>query len=686
MTTKNKKEIYDLYNSVNIAEDLDESTRRKITDLVIDEFEEDKSSCGEIEEITKLAMDIAMQVMEDRTTPWPGASSVKYPLITGAAIQSAARMYPEVIRNGRAAEAKALGPDPDGEKEQQAKRVSEHLNYQLLIESDEWEPDTDRLLHVLPIVGTVFKKTFWDECLKTIRSIMCAPNEIVVNRNIKSIETARRVTHIMHLPFNDIVSRVRYGLFYDCLDKILPPDTTDTDKNKFMLDGQKDPETGDKDLQVILEQHRYLDLDHDGYEEPYVVTVHKDSRQLLRIYRRFDLQNIHINPTTGQIWKIDPCNYFTDYHYIPSPNGSFYSIGFGQILYPLNEAINTLINQLLDAGTLSNRQSGFIGKGFKTKAGSRFLTPGEWQPVDSTGDDIKKNIFPMPVNEPSGVLFQLLGLMIQAGKELTSSTDILQGQQPAQNAPATTVLSLIEQGLKVHSAILKRFFRSEGKELTKIVRLNGIYLEDTYEYEKVLETGVIFRTDYDPKILSIVPVSDPSMGSDAQRLARANALLQLMPMLQGSGQQAALSIYLDSLQMPLGEIKAIIPAPNPNQPSPQQQEVAMKQQKQQSDQNDMQLKSQLKAAELSIKAEQTKINQLEVQLQMAEAHAKAAKMASDAQLEQQKLALQAQAMAHQQAIDSTNTMLKAQDIQNKHIVAMKLPTPPTPPDSDNSSS
>lgn len=660
------KDILDLYNSINIAESLEEEDKAAIVELVLKGFEDDKASAAEFNETIEMAMDIAKQVMQEKTTPWPGASNMKYPLITSAALQSAARMYPEVVRNGRVAEAKVLGIDIDGQGEQKAKRVSEHLNYQLLIESEEWEPDLDRMLHVLPIVGTVFKKTFWDEMQKKVRSIMCQPSEIIVNRNVKSLETARRVTHVMPMHLNDIVSGIRMELFCDVLDKI----QGSSEDSKMELDPSKDKETGDKDLQTVLEQHRYLDLDHDGYEEPYIVTVHKDTKQLLRIYRRFDLEDVHINPSTNEIWKIDPCCYFTDYHYIPSPDGSFYSIGFGQILYPLNETINSLFNQLSDAGTLSNRQSGWIGKGFKAKGGSVFLTPGEWQKVDSTGDDIKKNIFPMPVAPPSPVLFQLLGLMIQTGKELTSSTDILQGQQPAQNAPATTVLSLIEQGLKVHSAILKRFDRAIGKELKKIVRLNGLYLEDTGEYDQVLSTGVIFKDDYDLQSIKVVPVSDPAMGSDAQRLARANALLQLMPMLQGQGQQAALSIYLDSLQMPKSQVQEIVPPTDPSQPSPQQQAAQMKQQELAHKANDAMLKHQLQAEKIQVSDNQTKVNQLTAQIQLIEAQARIQKMQSDSELSKAQLALEAAQMQHDNTMDAAANLIKARQVVNQHEVGM----------------
>ncbi len=260
--------------------------------------------------------------------------------------------------------------------------------------------------------------------------------------------------------------------------------------------------------------------------------------------------------------------------------------------------------------------------------------------------------------------------MIQTGKELTSSTDILQGQQPAQNAPATTVLSLIEQGLKVHSAILKRFDRAIGKELKKIVRLNGLYLEDTSEYDQVLSTGVIFKDDYDLMSIKVVPVSDPAMGSDAQRLARANALLQLMPMLQGQGQQAALSIYLDSLQMPQGQIASIIPPQNPNQPSAQQQAAAQQQQEMAHKANDAMMKHQLQAEKIQVSDNQTKVNQLVAQIQLMEAQARIQKMNSDSELSKAQLQLEAARMQHDNALQAMGIAVKAHQADTQREVGL----------------
>ncbi len=635
MSKKKKLDILDLHSAVNIVELLEEDQLTQLGELVVHEYDLDKESCKEWEDTNQEAMDIAQQVVDIKDTPWENAANIKFPLMTTAAIQYAARTYPEIIRNSKVVNVQVLGTDPDGSKEQRAKRISEHMSAQLLVEDPEWEAGTDKLLHSLAIVGLVFKKTYWNELEKRNCSDMIAPADLVVNKDIKSIETARRITHKICMYKNDIVSAVRFGI-YD--DKILE-DLMGKD-NLNQRNPNKTPELSSEykdEVHDVLEQHRYLDLDRDGYEEPYVVTVHKDSRKVLRIYRCFDLKDIKENDK-GQIWKIDRIQYFTDFHFIPNPDGSFHSIGLGQLLLPINEAINTLCNQLLDAGTLSNQQNGFLARTFKTKSGSLRLSPGEFVKLDISADDLHNSILPMPVRDPSSTLFQMLGLLIQTGKELSSVSDILQGQQPAQNVPATTVLALIEQGLKVFSAIQKRLYRSLKKEFQKLYRLNGIYLDETQEYRQVLATDIITREDYSDKNLDVIPVSDPSMSSDAQRLARARAMMEMIPMLPPNGQAEVMRNWLEALQTPENQILKILPDPNdPSSPQAQQQQQAAQQA--QVEQARVMMEQQLKAEEIHIKDMQSQ-SQAKLNEALAdESAARIKKMFMDAVLAEEALKL-----------------------------------------------
>jgi chaperonin GroES len=222
---------------------------------------------------------------------------------------------------------------------------------------------------------------------------------------------------------------------------------------------------------------------------------------------------------------------YTKFGFVPNPDGGFYDIGFGVLLGPLNESVNTLINQLVDSGSLSNLQSGFIGKGLRMKMGDARFQPGEWKPVNATGDDLRKQIVPLPAKEPSAVLFQLMGSLITSGKELASVAEIFVGKMPGQNTPATTTMASIEQGMKVFTAVYKRIFRALSEEFKKIFKLNNQYL-DPNKYVAVLDTTVN-PEDFDLKSYDICPGADPTAVSQTEKLLKAQGLLEILPMVPG---------------------------------------------------------------------------------------------------------------------------------------------------------
>jgi chaperonin GroES len=216
---------------------------------------------------------------------------------------------------------------------------------------------------------------------------------------------------------------------------------------------------------------------------------------------------------------------------VPNPDGSFYDIGFGVLLGPLNESVNTLINQLIDAGSLSNLQSGFIGKALKLKMGEARFAPGEWKPVNATGDDLRKQIVPLPAKDPSATLFQLMGSLITSGKELASVAEIFVGKMPGQNTPATTTMASIEQGMKVFTAVYKRLFRSLDQEFKKIYDLNHTYLDPNHSVA-VLDI-TIGPEDFDDETYDICPGADPTAVSQTEKLLKAQGLLELLPLIPG---------------------------------------------------------------------------------------------------------------------------------------------------------
>jgi len=499
----------------NLAEELDEHELDEIGSRVVKGYETDKLSRSkwekEVEEWTKLAS----QVREERTFPWPGASNIKYPLLSTAAMQFSARAYPSLLpANGQVVKSEVIGYDPQGQKAQRAERVSKFMSYQLINKMESWEEDMDKLLLMLPIVGTIFKKTYWDPVSKENCSEVILPKDLVVNYWTKEIEQADRITHVIRMAERQLREKQLAGVFMDIE---LPDPIASVDAN-IMYDDDTTP-------YVILEQHTYLDLDEDGYEEPYIVTVEKESRKVLRIAARFDNESVEMN-NKGEVSRIVPIQYFTKYGFIPNPDGGFYDIGFGLLLGPINESINTLINQLVDSGSISNLQSGFIGKGLRIKMGEGRFRPGEWKAVNATGDDLKKQIFPLPVREPSTVLFQLMGSLVSSGKELASIAEIFVGKMPGQNTPATTTMATVEQGMKVFTAVYKRIYRSLKKELKKLYRLNGIYLNPN-TYVEILDAAV-GPEDFKQEGYDICPAADPTAVSQTEKLVKAQGLMEML--------------------------------------------------------------------------------------------------------------------------------------------------------------
>jgi hypothetical protein len=279
---------------------------------------------------------------------------------------------------------------------------------------------------------------------------------------------------------------------------------------------------------------------------------------------------------------------------------------FGALLYPHNDSINSLINQLLDSGTLSNLQGGFIGRGIRIKNGSIKSKMGEWTVLESaTGSDLKSNVVPFPTKDPSPVLLNLLSLLIESGKQLSAVSDALSGQEQAQNVPATTILSLIKQGLVVFSSIQKRIYRGFKKEFEKVYRLNRLYLDKTPQYfGEGAKLASVTQDDYKTSNINIKPIADPNMSSDMLKATKIQGMMQTLQMLSPAGQQAALSEFYQELQIPEAVIKQLLsPAP----PPPPDPEVI----KMQVDAQKDHVETQLKARDLDLKEMQIKIDALE---------------------------------------------------------------------------
>lgn len=519
--------LRELAEKINIAEDLDKDELVKIGQEAYAGLEADLESRANwdrcVDEWTKLAV----QTQEQKTFPWPKASNVKYPLISTAAMQFAARAYPALVpANGQVVNAVVIGKDADGAKLAQASRVSTYMSYQIMKEMKGWEESMDKLLIMLPVVGTIFKKTYWCPIKEQVISEVVLPKNLVVNYWTQDLCSSERISQLIEMSPRLVKERMMGGSF---LDKDLGQAPL-PDQNRLLGDKQKNqPAANDETTPyTIVEQHTYLDLDKDGYKEPYIVTFHYESGTVLRITARFDDSTMHFDDD-NKLLKIEPIHYFTKFGFIPNPDGSFYDMGFGTLLGPINESVNTLINQLIDAGTLNNLQSGFMGKGLRLKMGEARFLPGEWKPVNATGADLKQQILPLPTKEPSAVLFQLMGALITSGKELASVAEIFTGKMPGQNTPATTTMATVEQGMKVFTAVYKRVFRSLDEEFRKIYALDGTYL-NPQTYAAVLDEP-IGPDDFKEKdgIYDICPGADPTANSSQEKMQKAQALMELLP-------------------------------------------------------------------------------------------------------------------------------------------------------------
>lgn len=514
-----------ILESDNIAEKLDEESLRIIGSKAVEGFLSDLASRERWEKDLEKWTELALQISKEKTYPWQNASNVKYPLLATAAMQFAARAYPSLVpSNGQLVKCKVGGYDPDGEKHKKADRIQKYMSYQLMYEMEDWEEEMDKLLLALPIVGTIFKKTYFDAALQRNRSCVVFPRDLVVNYWAKTLEDAERKTEIIPLSSRKVEERMRKGFY---LEVDLPsPSAFSFDEDKVKQSTQEVSEDDTTTPYKILEQHTYIDLDGDGYEEPYIVVVEFQSNSVLRIQKNYDEKTISVEAESNKVVSIEPIEYYTKFGFVPNPDGGFYDIGFGRLLGTINASVDTIINQLIDSGSLANLQAGFIGKGLRIKMGESRFQPGEWKAVNATGDDLKKQIVPLPANPPSPVLLQLLQYLVQSGKELASVAEIMVGKMPGQNTPATTTMASIEQGMKVFTAVYKRVFRSMSKEFKKLHKLNAQFL-NAETYVNFLDTTVQ-QQDFLDGDMDIIPAADPAAVSSQEKQQKAQLLMQMM--------------------------------------------------------------------------------------------------------------------------------------------------------------
>jgi chaperonin GroES len=652
---------HDLIMAPNLCDRFSGDDLDRIGMRVWEGYQRDKFSRSAWERRMNAAMDLAMQVQVAKTFPWPGCSNVIFPLVTIAALQFSARSYSNIIQGTNVVRYRVIGKEEETVR-QRALRIGKHMSWQVLEEDLGWEEQHDRLLINLSIVGTNFIKSRYDPGLGHPVDELVMARDLVLDYWAKSIESAARVTQCIPLFRNEIYERALRKTFRDVRDDQWfsqppplrqEPQQIQADLRAGVMANQSDEDAAYK----TLEQHRWFDFDRDGYAEPYIVTIEEQSKKVLRIVARFDEPDVEHTASGREILRITPTQYFTKYSFIPSPDGGAYDLGFGVFLGPINEAVNSGIDQLLDNGTMQNSIGGFLGRGAKIRGGVYTMAPWEWKRVDSTGDDLRKNIVPFPERAPSEVMFKLIGLLIEYANRIAGTVDTMVGENPGQNTPASTFQGMTEQGMQVYGMIFKRVWRAMKEEFKKRYVLNGKFLKTHQDFGPA--SDFIRREDYTGSPDQIAPVANPRVTSTVMRINQAALVKQSAMQTPGYSLPEVEKEWLMALEVE--GIDRLYPGPDKVPPLPNPK-AAIEQMKLEGKKMEIQARQQEWANHLmeERRLNNAKIAQLEAQAFKLMEEAKATK--NEAEVEQigAKLkALDALIQAHKEYSDMVNDRIKA---------------------------
>lgn len=592
---------------------LEDDAIAKIASKVKDAYERDCESRKEWLVVAEKGLKDMAQSFDgqEKNYPWQGASDIHYPLLPYAAMQFNARAYPAIIKGEEAVTIKVIGADkgvpqigPDGqplmqiqgipvinspqgpvmatghpvpqgtpveplwkrkpdEKKRRADRVSQYMNITLFHRMDGWEEDTDTLIFQLSPVGCAFRKLWKDD---KHNSRFVPATKLVVNNNAISLAEAPQVTEEIDGIFPHQIKR-------------------DMAKGVYRtIEIEEDEEEGARKL---LEQQCYLDLDGDGVDEPYIVTIDSKSDDLYRIVPNYGVDDIKYNQDESgiEITYIEKQEYYVKYEFLPHPEGKFYNLGLAHLLDQYSEIINTIINQMIDANHAATAGGGFVGSGLRIQgrgqSSSLRYRPGEYKTVPVNANDLRNGIFERTTPQLSPVMFQLLDLILGAAQDIASVKDILSGEGSNQGQVGTT-LALIEQGLQVFTAIYKRIYRSLKKEYKLLYKNISKYADDEMrsDYLELLDDlEANFDADFNVDDMDICPVSDPSSVTRQQRVARSQYLMSMIEPISGAGGDVKEVIKRALEAGDILDIDKIFPEqqPNPLQDQMTQMEIADKQ-------------------------------------------------------------------------------------------------------------
>ena len=498
----------------NLAEVIDDSELRTIAVDFIAKFEADRRSRSDWEQTYKEGLDHLGLEIENRTTPWAGACGVFHPMLSEAVVRFQSQTIQEIMPAKGPVKTQVWGIDTK-ERQQQAKRVQDYMNYQLIEVMTEYRSETEKLLFSLPLAGSAFRKIYFDPSLGRPTSMFVPAEDFVVSYNEADLEQAERYTHVMSRSTNQ-VKKLQVSGFYKDVELTTSHIEENPITEKFNEIGGVSPSYDRDERHQLLEMHVDFDLpgfeSPDGVALPYVVTIDKGSSTILSIYRNWAEDDPH---------KIKK-QHFVHYGYVPGIG--FYNLGLIHMIGGLAKSATSLLRQLVDAGTLSNLPGGLKTRGLRIKGDDTPIMPGEFRDVDVPGGVIRDNITFLPYKEPSSVLYQLLGNIVEEGRRFASMAD-LKVADMNQEAPVGTTLAIMERAMKVQSAIQARIHASLKQEYKILAQIIHDYTDPDYPYETDAGEG-IKAEDFDDRI-DVVPVSDPNASTMAQRIMQYQAALQL---------------------------------------------------------------------------------------------------------------------------------------------------------------
>ena len=507
-------------HNANLADYLDDAYLGEISSDLRASYEDDMESRSEWEETYTQGLDQLGVKYDERTQPFQGASGVTHPLIAESVTQFQAQAYKELLPSGGPVKTQVLGLQ-DVAREEQAARVKDFMNYQIMEVMEEFDPDMDQLLFYLPLSGSTFKKVYFDEAKQRAVSKFIPAQDLVVPYAASDLATASRVTHVLRMDGNEIRKMQLAGFYRDVE---LSAFNHENEVRQKVDEIQGTSRTYSDEVYTVLEMH--VDLDIEGFEDmapdgeptgvaiPYIVTLDEGSGHILSVRRNFE--------EGGSIAKKQ--QYFVHYKFMPGLG--FYGFGLIHMIGGLGRAATSILRQLIDAGTLANLPAGFKARGVRVRNDDEPLQPGEWRDIDAPGGNIRDAIIPLPYKEPSATLAQLLGVLIEGGRRFVSLADQQTGDTNSA-APVGTTVAMLERGMKVMSAIHKRLHYAQRQEFRVLARIFRDNMPaDGYPYDVVGGDRMIMATDFDGRV-DVVPVSDPNIFSMAQRVTLAQTQLQL---------------------------------------------------------------------------------------------------------------------------------------------------------------